>query len=57
MLQIAGGIILAVIILYVALILLGLAFSGFQKNAWTGCVTTIIFGGALITLATCVFGG
>jgi hypothetical protein len=56
MLNIAGGIVLAIIIIVVGLLLIGGMFSGFQHSKAAGCATMVIFGFLLFILAMCVFG-
>jgi uncharacterized membrane protein len=56
MLTIAGGIILAIILLFVFGALIVAMFSGFAKSARLGCFTMVAFGIILFVLATCVFG-
>lgn len=56
MLHIAGGIILAILLLWLGGVLVHAMFSGFYKNAATGLLTLAIFGPLLFGLAMCVFG-
>ena len=56
MLTIAGGIILAIIIIVVGVLLIGGMFSGFKRSKAAGCTTMVVFGVLLLILAMCVFG-
>ena len=56
MLTIAGGIVLAIIIIVVAVLLIGGMFSGFQRSNAAGCATMAVFRVLLLILAMCVFG-
>lgn len=56
MLTIAGGIILAIIILWVGGLLVAGMFSGFSHSRKMGCLTMAVFGATLLMLAMCVFG-
>ena len=50
MITIAGGIILAVILLVVFGVLVAAMFSGFQRGKAMGCVTMVVFGFILLAL-------
>jgi hypothetical protein len=56
MVTIAGGIILAIILLAVFGLLIRLMFIGFEKGPYMGCFTAILFGLILIGLVGCLFG-
>lgn len=56
MLTIAGGIILAIIMIWIAVVLFGGMFSGFSHSKPAGCVTMVVCGALLLMLAMCVFG-
>jgi hypothetical protein len=56
MLTVAGGIILAIILLPIFVGLIAAMFSGFSKSLLMGCLTMIVFGVILFALAMCVFG-
>ena len=57
MVNIAGGIILAVIFMMVGLLLFKMMFIGFNVGWKTGCVTMTLFGVMLFGLGSCIFGG
>ncbi len=56
MLTIAGGIILAIILIAVFLWLIRMMFSGFESGGFMGCLTMILFGAILLGLVSCLFG-
>jgi ABC-type transport system involved in cytochrome c biogenesis permease subunit len=56
MVTIAGGIILAIILIVGGIWLIGLMFSGFQKSTPVGCFTMFVFGAILLMLVSCIFG-
>jgi hypothetical protein len=53
--QIAGGIILAIVLLWLGRGLLEAMFSGFKVSPGCGCAAMVIFGILLFGLAMCVF--
>jgi hypothetical protein len=48
LLTIAGGIILAIIIIVVGVLLIGGMFSGFKRSKAAGCTTMVVFGVLLL---------
>jgi hypothetical protein len=56
MLTIAGGIILAIVLIAVFIALFLLMLSGFRKSPALGCLTIVFFGSLALMLAMCVFG-
>ncbi len=56
MLTVAGGIILAIVLIVVFIGLFWLMLSGFQKSRTLGCLTVVFFGSLALMLAMCVFG-
>jgi hypothetical protein len=56
MLTVAGGIILAIVLIAVFIGLFSLMLSGFQKSRTLGCLTMVFFGSLAGILAMCVFG-
>jgi hypothetical protein len=56
MLTVAGGIILAIVLIAVFIGLFFLMLSGFQTSRTLGCLTMMFFGSLALILAMCVFG-